>query len=470
MLNNMIPLPPRLSAETRQDISALWRIAYPIMIQSAATTAVNLLDALMVGALGDAALTAVNIHTQFFSRLFHVILFGLGSGGSVFIAQYWGIRDKKTIHRIMGVLLTIGASLGALFFTGVALIPDRIIRFYTNDPAVIRMAGEFLRFQAPVFLFYPVTMVFSAGNRSTGFTRIPMLTGTSAFLVNLSLNYVLIFGKLGAPALGTKGAAIATMISRFVEITLMIALTFRFGTPAAAKIREYFVFRRALVVKVLKKSLPVLINETLWGSGVNVYYSLFAQISTVAAAAAAAVSPIDALLFITICALGDACAVLIGNELGRGGIAHARRLADLARWLNGTSAALLGLVLFLVRDRILSFYALSPEALKAASGLLMICALSVPIRALGYTMMIGILRSGGDVIFCMLADSLSIWLAGIPTTALLTHGFHFPITVVYLGMAAEWVTTATVCTFRVRSGKWANVLTGELPTENAALS
>ena len=138
----MIPLPPRLSAETRQDISALWRIAYPIMIQSAATTAVNLLDALMVGALGDAALTAVNIHTQFFSRLFHVILFGLGSGGSVFIAQYWGIRDKKTIHRIMGVLLTIGASLGALFFTGVVLIPDRIIRFYTNDPAVIRMAGE----------------------------------------------------------------------------------------------------------------------------------------------------------------------------------------------------------------------------------------------------------------------------------------------------------------------------------------
>ena len=241
MLNDMIPLPPRLSAETRQDISALWRIAYPIMIQSAATTAVNLLDALMVGALGDAALTAVNIHTQFFSRLFHVILFGLGSGGSVFIAQYWGIRDKKTIHRIMGVLLTIGASLGALFFTGVVLIPDRIIRFYTNDPAVIRMAGEFLRFQAPVFLFYPVTMVFSAGNRSTGFTRIPMLTGTSAFLVNLSLNYVLIFGKLGAPALGTKGAAIATMISRFVEITLMIALTFRFGTPAAAKIREYFV-------------------------------------------------------------------------------------------------------------------------------------------------------------------------------------------------------------------------------------
>lgn len=464
----MISVASRLSSRTKADLAALWRIAFPIMIQSLASSAVNLLDALMVGSLGDAALTAVNINTQFFSRFFHIILFGLGSGGSVLLAQYWGIRDSKSVHRIMGVMFSIGMAFGVIFFFAVTFIPGRIVRLYTHDQEVIGLAERFLRIQAPVFLFYPITMVYTAGQRATGHTRIPMLTGTSAFILNAALNYVFIFRKFGVPRLGTTGASIGTLISRVIEFALMIFLTYRLKSPCASAIREYFRFSRSLVLRTLRNVLPVLGNEFAWGAGVNVYYSFYARISTTAAAAAAAVGPFDAFLFITICAMGDAAGVLIGNELGRGRVDRALSIARLARWINGVSAIFLGVGVILLRRMLLSAYALTPEAIDAAAILLVICGAALPIRALDYTMIIGILRPGGDVIVCMLIDTLSVWIVGLPLTALLSLGFKFPITIVYLGMVGEWLSTFVFAGLRVRSRKWANVLTGEKPVYEAA--
>lgn len=453
----------RLSTQTKTDLAALWRIAFPIMIQSLASSAVNLIDALMVGSLGDVSLTAVNINTQFFSRFFLIILLGLGSGGSVLIAQYWGIRDSKSVHRIMGVMFSIGMTFGVVFFFAVTLIPDRIVRLYTHDQEVIRLAEIFLRLQAPVFLFHPITMVYTAGQRATGHSRIPMLTGTSAFILNALLNYVFIFGKFGAPRLGTTGASIGTLISRAVEFALMIFLTYRLKSPCSSALREYFSFNRDLVRRTLRNVLPVLGNELAWGSGVNVYYSFYARISTTAAAAAAAVGPFDAFLFITVCAMGDAAGVLIGNELGKGRVDRALSIARLARWINGVSAIFLGMGIILLRRWLLSAYALTPEAIESAAVLLVICGAAFPIRALDYTMLIGILRPGGDVVVCMLIDALSIWLVGLPLTALLSLGFKFPITIVYLGMVGEWLSTFVFGGLRIRSRKWANVLTGEKP-------
>lgn len=452
---------PRLSPQTKLDLNAMWRIAFPIMIQSLASTSVNLLDALMVGALGDAALTAVNINTQFFSRFFHIILFGLGNGGSILIAQYWGIRDTKSIRRMMGTLFTIGGAFGIVFFLIVTFIPGEIVRLYTKDAAVVGQAERFLRIQGPAFLLYPITMVFSAAHRATGRTRIPMITGSSAFLINLILNYILIFGKFGAPEMGTQGAAIGTLISRVIETILMIRLTFSGDNPCAAPVRAYFQYRKELVTKVLKSSLPVVVNEFFWGLGVNVYFSFYARISTTAAAAAAAVSPVDSFLFITICAMGDAGGVLIGNELGRGRVGRALEIARLALWVNGISAFLLGGTVVLIRNRVLAAYALTPGALEAAAAILIICGATLPVRAMNYTMIIGILRSGGDVVTCMLIDVCSVWFVGLPVTALLALTFKQPIAIVYLGVCAEWLSTFILSGLRTRSKKWLNVLTGE---------
>lgn len=456
---NLIAL--RLPQQTKNDFRAMWRIAFPIMIQSLASTSVNLLDAWMIGALGDAALTAVNINTQFFSRFFHIILFGLGNGGSILIAQYWGIQDRKRIHRIIGTLLTIGGTLGIVFFLIVTLMPGEIVRLYTKDETVINLAERFLQIQGITFLLYPISMVLSASHRATGNTRIPMITGTSAFLLNFGLNYILIFGKFGVPALGTQGAAIGTLISRVVEMILMLLLTFCGGNPCAAPVRAYFQYRKELATKVLKSSGPVVINEFFWGLGVNVYFSFYARISTTAAAAAAAISPIDAFLFITICAMGDAGGILIGNELGRGHVGRALQIARLSLWVNGLSAFFLGGAIILIRNWILSVYALTPGAIEAAAVMLIICGATLPIRAMNYTMIIGILRSGGDVVTCMLIDVCSVWLVGLPITALLSLWLRQPITVVYLGVCAEWLSTFILSGLRTRSRKWLNVLTRE---------
>ena len=215
------------------------------------------------------------------------------------------------------------------------------------------------------------------------------------------------------------------------------------------------------VTKVLKRALPVVANEFFWGLGVNVYYSFYARISTTAAAAAATISPIDSFLFITICAMGDAGGILIGNELGRGRIERALQISRLSLWLNGLSVFVLGGAMILIRNRILSIYALTPGAIEAAATMLILCGVTLPIRAMNYTMIIGILRSGGDVVTCMFIDVCSVWLVGIPVTALLSVGLRQPITIVYLGVCAEWLSTFILSSLRTRSGKWLNVLTRE---------
>lgn len=447
------------TTDERRDLTAMWRIAFPIMIQSLASTSVNLLDALMVGSLGDAALAAVNANTQFFSRFFHVILFGLGTGGGILIAQYWGVRDKKRIHQIMGIMLAIGAFLGIVFTVLTISIPETIIRFYSHDPEVIRLGVSYMKILSLTFFFYPFTMIFSSAHRSTGFTQLPMFTGTVAFLTNLLLNWLLIFGKFGFPRLGSDGAAIGTLAARLVEVILMIGITYRKKFPAAGKLQDFVHKDIPLIKNTMTRTLPVILNEAVWGTGINIYYAFYGRISTVAAAATAAVAPIDSFLFLAIWGLGDACGVLVGNELGRKKFDRAKRIARLAQKVNFICGLIFGAIVLALRSIILSAYSLSPEAISAATSILLICCLTLPIRALNYTYVIGILRSGGDVVFCMLLDLLSQWLVGIPMTALLATTFAQPVEIVYLGLAGEELSKFFFAVKRYRSGKWINSLT-----------
>ena len=222
-------------------LSTFIKIALPITLQTLITSSLNLVDVLMIGQLGEVPLAAVGLANQIFFLL-NLLLFGVGSGSAVFIAQYWGKKDVLNIRRVQGLCLGIGAG-AAFIFSLIALVfPRTALGFYTNDQAVIDLGSEYLQTVGFSYIFIAITYGFSAVLRSTENVKLPMFSSMIALSLNTLINYTLIFGNFGFPQLGVKGAAIATVISRILECSLILIIAYRRKTPAAAKISEMFAF------------------------------------------------------------------------------------------------------------------------------------------------------------------------------------------------------------------------------------
>lgn len=440
-------------------LRTLMVIALPLILQQVITYSVNLLDTMMIGSFGDVTLAAVNLVNQFY-LIFSMIIFGSISGGNVVNAQFWGRKDAKSIHHVMGIQFMLALITGLLFLSVSQLFPREILQLYSKDEAVIESGVTYLRIISPVFLLFPAGQIFSGALRCTGNTRTPMLISGSTLCINALLNYLLIFGKLGLPSLGMVGAAVATVAARLIEAFLYIFITYSRRLPTAALPKEMFRFSRSLLMLVLQKGAPVIINETVWGLGTNAYARVFAGISTASIAAYSAVNPVDNIAQALFIGVGDACAVLIGNLLGADELGKARRYAKYTLCLSCSAAILTGALLFILREPILGLYSLSAEAESFAMKLLGIVAAILWMRTSNYTLIIGILRPGGDALFCLIIESILMWLVGIPLARLLAFRFSLPVYWAYCGIATEEVTKVIILFFRYKSGKWVVNLVG----------
>jgi len=435
------------------------KLAVPLILQYLLSSSVTLVDNVMVGALGDVSLAAVNICTQFYMRLFHIVIFGLVSGASILATQYWGIHDSKNIHRIMGLEIIVGSGLGVLFSILTAFFPEKILGFYSEDPQVVRAGSLYLSTFSLIFLLHPIALIYASAHRAIGDTKLPMIAIALSLAIKLILNYFLIYGNWGFPKMGIAGAAYATLIAKISETALLLFFTYKSKSPVAATFNTLFDFDRNLIIKTARNVLPVLINETLWGLGTNIYSAIYAKISTTAIAAVSAVSPVDTLMFTLIYSFGDACGILVGNLMGRNEQEKAYEYGIFTAFFMMIIGFLTGVVVFFLRDPILNLYNLSAESYASARIILTILTASLGFRAITYTIFIGVLRAGGDVRFCLAVDAGSIWLIGIPVSVVLAFGFHLPIETVYLGFMCDELFKVIVVTHRLRTRKWMNVLT-----------
>ena len=437
----------------KEYLRKLFVIALPLVIQQVLTYSVNLLDTLMVGSFGDAPLAAVNLSNQFI-LLFNMVVFGTISGGNVLNAQFWGKRDKENIHRVMGMQIIFLLAVGLIFGVLAYLIPEKLLKFYSDDPEVIANGAVYLKHLCPVFMLFPLSQIFGGGMRCTENTRIPMFISAAALSTNALFNYMLIFGKFGCPALGLTGAAIATVIARFVEAFLFVLITYLKKLPSAAPLREMVSFRGELVKLMLSKSLPVIANEGLFGLGTNMYSAIYAGISTVAIAAYSAISPIDSMAQALFYGLGDACAVILGNLLGANKFEKAKLYSKYTLRLVFGLSIFFSLGLFLLRGPLLATYNLSAEAHSVAMTLMTLMALVFIVKTQTYTLLIGILRPGGQALYGMIVESAVMWLIGIPLAKVLATVFHQPMPVVYFGYITDEIVKCTLFKLRVDSGKW----------------
>lgn len=439
------------------------RLFIPSATQGMFFSLIGIFDVLMVGQMGDVPVAAVGLAGQFFFLL-NLALFGTAGGAAMFAAQYWGANDLPNLRRVLGLCLGVGVST-ALVFAAVALIaPGWVMGLYSQDVAVIRQGVSYLRIIAWSYVFTAVTISFSAMIRSTGNTRLPMLVSVTFLCLNTLMNYSLIFGRFGLPALGVSGAAIGTTIARSLECLTLLIVLYRRRSPVAGSLRDYFTFKWAFVSHHLRLIFLVFLNEFFWALGVNVYNAIIARLGTSAYAAYNVTVTFQNLGLFFSMGCATTSAILVGHAIGAGEFEKAYRTAGRILLIAIGGSMLIGLLLIPARTPLMELYQVSPEARQDAATMLLIAGLTLWVRCTDGMFIVGILRSGGDSRYSALLDVGAIWLAGIPVVALTAFVLRLPVQWVFLAILTESVVKASIGLRRYLSRRWLrNITSGESP-------
>ena len=443
---------------SKEFIVRLIQLSVPIMLQNLLSSSVSFVDTLMIGLVSEAALAAVGLANQMFF-LIVLFYFGVSSGAAIFVAQFWGANDRKKMHQVMGIALVISL-LGALFAAGVSLLlPGTIMRIFTNDPTVIAHGIEYLRIVGVSYLFTAVVMIYSTALRSTGDSKTPLYISFFSMSLNVVLNYLLIFGHWGFPRMGVAGAALATTISRFAEVVLLLGRVYGRKTAVAAPLRSLVSFPKPLVKLYFITCLPVILNEMFWSLGMTTYKIAFSRMGIDVIASVNVSEAIQGLFFVVLMGIGNASAIMIGNRIGENNLTLAKIYANRLMKISVLTGILLGIGLALTSSILVLPFNLSSEVARMTTLSLISLGILIPIKAFNMVSIVGILRSGGDTRFSMFAELAGVWFIGVPFAFIGALLLHMPIYYLYLFVGLEEVFKLILGLIRIRSGKWINRLT-----------
>jgi putative MATE family efflux protein len=456
------PFAPSLSRDdSRQLVRSLVTLGGPIALQNLIGSSLNMLDTVMIGSLGTAQIAGVAIANQIFFLL-NLFLFGTGSGTAVFTAQYWGNRDLAGIRRSLGACLVVTMSGALLVFALSQAIPRQLIALFSPDPEVIGYGSRFLRVVSIGFLFQGVSAGYIYVLRSVERTRMALVAGAASLALNTFLNWCLIFGHLGAPALGVEGSGIATATARFVELAIVIAAVYRrkSRSPLAARPREMFRLDPYFFRKFVAVILPVVGNEVGWALGLVVEMAVFGHMGTASVAAYNIADTAIKLVIVVFFGTTNANAIIVGKRIGQQDRDGAVRAAGFCMRLAPALGAVLGGVLAALSLVVPGLFNVDPQVRLFAATAMVIYGCGMPLRMFNWHMIVGIMRAGGDTRFAMAMDVGGTWLVSIPLVAVAGLLLGAPFWLVYVATMMEDIPKAIIGVRRVRSLKWLNDLTG----------
>ena len=439
-------------------------LAVPILLQNLCTTLLGLMDTFMVGRLGEEALAAVLV-ANIPVFLIQLIVFGLQSGSSVLISQFWGKRDYDAINRVIGVCCYVAGVISALFAGVMFFLPEQLMGILTDNAALVPIAADYARIVGISYLFNSIAGVYVGAQRSMENPKLGTAVFALSMCTNISLNWGLIFGNLGAPALGVEGAALATLCSRVLELVIVLV--------HAAVSRRFPLRLRLLLCPggvILKKfffySSPVVLNETLWGLGAALRKVIMGHMegSTEILAAQALAGNIESLCTVAIFALGGTAAIIVGREIGAGRQEHVYEVARTLLVLSVACSLVIGILLILCSRLLFPWtvypmFQLSPEGASIAAMMLTFIGVYLPVWAYDTMNIVGIFRGGGDVRAASAIDLGPLWFISLPLSALFGLVVEWGIYWVYVGIAMEQFGKLGFCISRFRSGAWIRNIT-----------
>jgi len=439
----------------------IWRIALPIAVQGIISATLSMIDTLMVGTLGEIELAAVGVGQQLTS-IHYLLLFGFTSGCATFMAQFYGTRDYANIRKVVGLAWTILLGIGAVFFVVSNAFAEQILSFYTKDSAVLEEACLYLRTISLQYLTLAVASPIEMAFKSSQKTRLPMISNIAVFSTNTLVNYILIFGKFGAPALGVQGAALGTAFARTVQIAIDAGFLFSNKNPYRGPFKSFFGWERGLVGRVVRNSIPTSANEVLWAAGQSMYAAAFNRIGTTDYAAYQAANAIANILWFGAFSVGDATLILVGEKLGQGKKEETWQLSRHMIKIGIIVGCTVCVLLIALARPLCGVFNLSASGARSTLILLIEIAVTEPLGLYNGIIITGILRGGGDTRFAAISETCCVWLVGVTLAFLGASVWHMPIVLTFLLTKAEEAVKGFIMTWRWRSRKWINTVIEDL--------
>ncbi|HJC21860.1 MAG TPA: MATE family efflux transporter [Candidatus Butyricicoccus avicola] len=432
-----------------------------LALQNLLTYSVNMADNIMLGRFSQDALSGASLcnQLQFFLQM---LVQGVGEGVVVLGARYWGKKDLKHIPHIIGAGLRFGVAIAVLMFLAALFFPEQIIRLMSNDEAIVEQGVQYLQIICFTYVLFALTNMLTASLRTIGIVKIGYMISASTLCINICLNYVLIYGHFGAPALGVRGAAIATLVSRAVELLIVIwYLKFREHT-LNLNWRKLLFIDTSYIKDYIHVSLPVLITQALWGFSSIVQTAVLGNMDNSAMVVPA--NSISVLVFQILSVVGygaaSAAAILTGRTLGEGKKERIDQTAFTFQVLFCIIGVFTGLIIFFSRGPVMMIYdTLTPEAAELTQQFITVLAITSVGTCYQMAADSGILRAGGDTRFAMWNNMVFTWLICLPCAILSAFVFHFPPVVVFFCLKMDQLGKCPVIFLRVRSKKWIKQIT-----------
>lgn len=428
-------------------------IALPISAQSLITIGVNMTDTVMLGKLGETALSASALANQFIS-IFQICCMGIGMGASVLTSRFWGMQDKHSLRKAVTIMLRLCFVFGLAFTLATVITPDGLMRIYTNDPEIIQAGASYFRWSIPCYWLLGFSLTCTIVLRSVGQVRLPLICSICAFFINVFFNYVFIFGAFGAPRMEIAGAALGTVIARVFEFCFICGYFLFVDKRVGYRLKHLAMKCRDLVGDYLSISVPVLVSDTLLGLGNSAVAMVMGRVGATFVAANSITTVTQQLSTVFIQGIGNASSIITGHTLGQGELDKAQRQGFTFLGLGFVVGLLGGLLIMIISGPVISFYDITAETKGIAEQLMIAVGFIVIFQSMNSILTKGVLRGGGDTKFLMVADILFLWVASVPLGALAGLVWHMPAFWIYTFLKIDQIIKAVWCVFRLSSKKW----------------
>ena len=431
-----------------------------LVLQNVISLSVNLTDNVMLGAYSETALSGAAAVNQI-QFVFQQLLNGLGDGVVIFCSQYWGKKQTETMKRISAVAMHAAITVSVLLFILVSLFPSEAVGIFTTDESIIQEGAKYLQVIRFTYLLFAVTQILLATLRSAEIVKIAFRLSVLTFFVNCGLNYLFIFGHFGMPELGIEGAAVGTLAARILEITILIIFIWKRENRLQIRFKDYWKLDKGLCRDYFRVAAPMVVTQGLWGVNTALQTVILGHMTAAAIAANSAASTLFLLVKSISVGASSSASVIIGKTVGGGDLAlvktYAKRLQKLFLGIGILSAGLL----FFLRVPFLSLYDLQPETMEMTNTFLLIFC--VVVMGMSYQMPTnnGIIRGGGNAMFVVKMDLISIWLIVIPVSFFMAFVVEASPVVVFCCLNADQIFKCIPAFLKANYGNWIRRLTKE---------
>ena len=449
-----------MSLEDKRFYSNVARLVMPMAIQNLINVGVTSTDVIMLGKVGETALSGVSLANQVYFIL-SLLFFGLTSGACVLTAQYWGKKDTRTIEKVMGMSFRISLLAAAVFTLAALVFPALLMRIFTTDQAVIEAGVSYLRIVAFSYMLSAFTNVYLNIIRSVEKVVIATVVYGTSLLANIIFNAIFIFGLLGVPAMGAAGAALGTLLARTIEVLIVVFYAVKMNDVVKIRWRDFFVKDKALGKDFFTYAFPVLLNELAWGAGMAAISAIVGHLGSSAVAAHSVAQVCRQLSMVIGFGISSAAAIMIGKAIGEKkeelAREYGRRFVKIAV-LCGIGG---GLLILGISPLVKSLLNLTPLAKSYLTAMMLIMSYYVVGQSVNTTMIVGIFRAGGDTRFGLILDVSVMWLCSILGSAVGAFVLGIPMPWVYILLCSDEIIKIPFSVYRYKTYKWLRNVTNQ---------